>query len=173
MLGDLTEKISGGEGKLEELANKIPGYAGYKAKEQRRDADKLLRMHVARQFEEEMTRLDAAQLEMVEEGELRAMMILERASTKLQLLIDRIKTASYGYAGLFDAVKVDEAALDRLYDFDQGLLSGVNDVAALLDEIESALANDDEVRPLAKKLVAALQDLNTTFSERQDVVLAG
>ena len=172
MLGDLTEKISGAESKIEELAEKIPGYAGYKAKEQRRDADKLLRMHVARAFEEQLKRLNDVQIEMVEEGELRAMMVLERASTKLQLLIDRIKTASYGYAGLFDAVKVDEAALDRLYDFDQALLGGVNDIAAVLDELESARANDGETKPLAKKLVAALQDLNATFSERQDIVLA-
>ena len=34
---------------------------------------------------------------------------VDDAIVKLQTLIDRVKTASYGYAGLFDAVRIKEA----------------------------------------------------------------
>ena len=139
MLDDLTERIQASQNKLEDVASRIPGYAGYKQKEQRREADKLLRLHVARQYEDQLDRLNGIQYQLTSQGALSNMMVLERAAIKLQLLVDRIRTASYGYAGLFDAIKVDEDVLDRLYDFDQAMLQGVDDIAAVLDELSSAV----------------------------------
>ena len=171
MLGDLTEKIQASQSKLEEFAAKIPGYDGYKRKEQRREADKLLRMHVARQYEEQLKRLNGVQYTMTSQGKLKAIMTLERAVMKLQLLIDRLKTASYGYAGLFAAVKVDEDVLDRLYDFDEQMMSGVDELSGILDQLEEAANSDQDTAPLANDLVRTLEAFNDTFSRRQDVIL--
>ncbi|MBM3190359.1 MAG: hypothetical protein FJZ90_16780 [Chloroflexi bacterium] len=169
---DLTEKLQASQSKFEKLVAEIPGYGGYKRKEQRREADKLLRMHVARQYEEQLRRLHEAQYTMTARGRLGAIMTLERASMKLQLLVDRIKTASYGYSGLFDAVKVDEEALDRLYDFDEAMLEGVDRVAAILNRLEEAV-NADLPNPVeSNELVRELDALNDAFSRRQDVILA-
>lgn len=171
MLDDLTEKIQSSQNKLEQLISRVPGFAGYKQKEQRREADKLLRLYVARQYEEQLTRLSNVQYAMVSQGRLKAMSTLERGVTKLQLLIDRIKTASYGYAGLFDAIKVDEAALDRLYDFDQAMLEGVDKIAADLDRLDEAAQAEAATLTEAGQLIAHLEALNNTFSRRQDVIL--
>ena len=171
MLDDLTEKIQSSQNKLEELISRVPGFAGYKQKEQRREADKLLRLYVARQYEEQLTRLSNVQYAMVSQGRLKAMSTLERGVTKLQLLIDRIKTASYGYAGLFDAIKVDEGALDRLYSFDQAMLEGVDKIAADLDRLDEAAQAEAATLTEAGQLIADLEALNNTFSRRQDVIL--
>lgn len=171
MLDDLTEKIQSSQNKLEQLLSRVPGFAGYKQKEQRREADKLLRLYVARQYEEQLTRLSNVQYAMVSQGRLKAMSTLERGVTKLQLLIDRIKTASYGYAGLFDAIKVDEGALDRLYDFDQAMLEGVDKIAADLDRLDEAAQAEAATLTEAGQLIADLEALNNTFSRRQDVIL--
>ena len=171
MLDDLTEKIQSSQNKLEELISRVPGFSGYKQKEQRREADKLLRLYVARQYEEQLTRLSNTQYAMVSQGRLKAMSTLERGVTKLQLLIDRIKTASYGYAGLFDAIKVDEGALDRLYSFDQAMLEGVDKIAADLDRLDEAAQAEAATLTEAGQLIADLEALNNTFSRRQDVIL--
>ena len=171
MLDDLTEKIQSSQNKLEQLISRVPGFAGYRQKEQRREADKLLRLYVARQYEEQLTRLSNVQHAMVSQGRLKAMSTLERGVTKLQLLVDRIKTASYGYAGLFDAIKVDEAALDRLYDFDQAMLEGVDKIAADLDRLDEAAQAEAATLTEAGQLIADLEALNNTFSRRQDVIL--
>lgn len=172
MLDDLTEKIQASQNKFENLVAKVPGYAGYKQKEQRREADKLLRLHVARQYEEQLRRLNEVQYALTSKGRLASIVTLERAVMKLQLLIDRIKTASYGYSGLFDAVKVDEAVLDRLYDFDLAMLEGVSELSALLDKLSEAAAVEANTAAEANDLVAALERLNTTFSQRHDVILS-
>ena len=171
MLDDLTEKIRASQGKLEDLASIIPGYKGYKQKEQRREADKLLREHVARKYGEQLERLNRLQYDLTAHGRLASILTLERAVMKLQLLIDRLKTASYGYAGLFDAIKVDEAALDRLYEFDQSMLEGVGQVAALLDRLAEAAQAEASTSAEANDLVTTLERLNSTFGQRQDVLV--
>jgi len=83
---------------------------------------------VARKYEEQLKRLGEVQYQLTARGRLASVVTLERAVMKLQYMIDRIKTASYGYKGVFAAVKVDEAALDKLYAFDEGMLAGVDEL---------------------------------------------
>ncbi len=172
MVEDLTEKIQSSQNALEKLISKIPGFRGYRQKEQRRDADKLLRTYVARQYEEQLKRLNEVQYNLSSmSGGLRHMSTFERATMKLQLLIDRLKTASYGYAGLFDAIKVDEKVLDKLYDFDRGMLDGVDQLSAAVDKLADAVEAEGAVVPAIKDLAQLLDTLNSTFTSRQDIIL--
>jgi hypothetical protein len=170
MVGDLRKRIEGAYNKLEEMAKGIPGYKGYKEKEVRREADKLIRLKAARGFEEQRRRLNSIIVQLANAGRLRLLMTLDRAVMRLQLLIDRLKSASYGYAGLFDAIKVKEAELDALYDYDAALLDSVDRVKALIDAVAAA-EEDEEVTEAGNALLEALDEINETFSKRQDVIL--
>lgn len=172
MADDLTERIQASRNKAEELFAKIPGYRGYKQKETRREADKLLRMHVAREYEASLRRIAALQRDLSDAGELRLVFQLDRAMAKLQLLADRIKTAAYGYAGLFDALKVDEEVLDALYAFDLAMLDGAGQVNSTLDALAASGSDPSVLAKEIQELVALLDKLNDTFSKRQDVILA-
>jgi len=169
-VADLKGRIVGAYGKLEELVKNVPGYRGYKEKEVRREADKLLRVKVARGFDEQRRRLNSLAVALTSAGRLGVLVTLDRTMMRLQALVDRIKTASYGYAGLFDAVKVQEKELDALYNFDAALLESVDKVKALVDGI-AATQKDEEVAQAATALLETLDEINTTFSRRQDVVL--
>ena len=170
MVGDLRKRIEGAYNKLEEMAKDLPGYKGYKDKEVRRQADKLIRMKVARGFEEQRGRLNSIAVQLADAGRLRVLLTVDRSLMRLQFLIDRLKTASYGYAGLFDAIKVKEAELDALYEYDAALLDNVEKVKMLIDAVGAA-EDDDEVTKAGNELLAALEEINETFSKRQDVIL--
>jgi hypothetical protein len=172
MVGDLTERIQASRNKVEELISQVPGFQGYKQKETRREADKLLRSHVAREYEAVLRRIHALQRDLSDAGELRLVLQLDRATVKLQMLADRIKTASYGYAGVFDAIKVNEEILDALYTFDLAMLDGVSRVGEALSAIEAAGGDSSALEDEVQSLLALLDELNDTFSRRQDVVLA-
>jgi hypothetical protein len=170
MTGNLKGRIEGAYNKLENLVKGVPGYSGYKEKEVRREADKLVRMQVARGLEAQRKRVTGVQLQLTNAGRLGMLMTLDRATMKLQLLIDRIKAASYGYAGLFDAVKVRDQELDALYNFDAALLGSVDKIKALVDAVAAA-EKDEDVTQAGNALLEALEDANSTFSQRQDVIL--
>ena len=90
---------------------------------------------------------------------------------RLQLLIDRIKTASYGYAGLFDAVKVKEEQLDALYAFDSQMLDFVDEAAADIDQVTSAVSAGEGIGDAIGALVGTIDEANVTFGHREEAIL--
>jgi len=168
---DLRGMVSDARGTLEKLAGQIPGYHGYKEKEMRREADKLLRMHISERFQEQRTKLSNVQNQLASEGKLEDLGLLERVMLQLQLLIDRLKVAAYGYAGLFDAVRVQEEQLDALYVYDSALTSSVDQLAEKMDKLAIAAMSGEELMPLANDTLLLLQELNTTLDRRKDVIL--
>jgi hypothetical protein len=168
---DLLDTVEAGLGGFEKLARKIPGYGGYKEKELRREADKLLRMQVAGKLDEQRKRLSELQNQLISQAQIEFLDDLERAAMKLQLLIDRVKSASYGYAGLFDAVKVKEEQLDALYDFDNQMLDFVGEIASNLDQVSSAIAAREGIREAIADLVGTADEANLTFGHREEAIL--
>ena len=168
---DLLDTVEGSLGGFESLMRKIPGYAGYKEKELRREADKLLRTELAAKFDEQRKRIAELQHELISQAKIEFLDDLERGALKLQLLIDRIKTASYGYAGLFDAVKVKEEQLDALYAFDSQMLDYVDSVAAGIDRLTSAITAGEGISDANRALVGTVDEANQTFGHREEAIL--
>jgi len=168
---DVRERVTEALGGLEQLVAKVPGYKGYKEKEMRREADKLLREHLARQFEEQRRSITNLQKQLIGARQVGLLDDLESGVMKLQYLIDRLKTASYGYAGFFDAIKVKEAQLDALYEFDNALMDEVPNVATAINKVSAAIAAKEGVAEAIADLVSTIQGVNDTFSKRQDVII--
>ena len=74
----------------------------------------------------------------------------------------RIRFADRGYAGFFDAIKVDEEALQRVNAFDEALLADVEAIR------EARAASEGAVQGM----IARIDALDARLSEREDV-LAG
>ncbi|MCU0521242.1 MAG: hypothetical protein MUF84_11185 [Anaerolineae bacterium] len=154
---------------LEELIAKIPGYKGYKEKEQRREADKLLREHIANRMRTVKTQLDALQTDLISAGKFGLLDEAGSAATQIQTFIDRVRTAPYGYGGLFDAVRVKEDDLDRVYEFDHTLVDYADRIEGAIARAREGVEGED-----ARSLVLIIRDLgreaNTTFDQRADVL---
>jgi hypothetical protein len=168
---DLRETVQSQLGGFEALVAKVPGYKGYKEKEQRREADKLLRIQLAGKLDEQRKRLAEIQVQLISGVQIEFVDDAERAVMKLQLLIDRIKSASYGYAGLFDAVKVKEDELDRLYEFDNQLVDEVDQIAAGIDKVTSAVMAGNGIGVALAELILTVEQANLTFNHRREAIL--
>jgi hypothetical protein len=169
--GDTRDAVEGSLTGVEKLAKIIPGYSGYKEKELRREADKLLRGQVADKLDEQRKRLSELQVQLINQAQIEYLDDLDRAVSKLQLLIDRIRTASYGYAGLFDAVKVKEEQLDALYEFDNQMLDFVDEIAEEVDQVSSAITAKEGIGEAIVDLVGTVDQANRAFGQREEAVL--
>ncbi|MDP2953565.1 MAG: hypothetical protein Q8O76_09650, partial [Chloroflexota bacterium] len=110
------------------------------------------------------------QSHLVDAEELKAVVALERAMMRLQLLIDRLKTAAYGHSGFFDATRVLEKDLDALYEYDQSLAEGMDKVAQMMGRLAQA-TEAGVIMAAAEELVSLLEEINTAFTRRMDVIL--
>jgi len=172
-MADLRQTISDHLGGLETLVTKIPGYKGYKEKEMRREADALLRQHLAAQFAEQLTKAEGMTRQMLLGPGLAQLDEMGRANTRLQTLIDKVKTAAQGYAGFFDAVKVKENELDVLYQFDNDMLGQVSSVAEAVNQLQTALDGGDAgaLAPSVRRYAQTVTDASTGFDKRRDTML--
>jgi hypothetical protein len=168
---DLFSKITGSQNLLEKIGSKIPGFGGYLQREQRRTADKMLRDTCAARYTEQWDRISEIQRRMINDGMIDHVDNLESAAIKLRTFIDSMKTASYGYSSFFDAVKINEAELEKLYSYDNALLEGVNKVAAAIDNVEASLATDG-LPAAMRNLTSACADCVAAFDRRKDVLTA-
>jgi hypothetical protein len=131
-MDSMLDQARAGQNALERLADKIPGFRGYRERERRRDADRLTREHLAGLLETCRKPLNDLSMTVSRSGDLSGINDLETARKRLDKATARIRYADRGYSGFFDALKVDEAALARVYEFDLGLLAGVETVQAAL-----------------------------------------
>lgn len=156
-MSDILGRIREDQDVFGKLLAKLPGFNGYFDREQRRAADKLLRESVAQRYEEQWRRISSLQRELISQGGLAYIDDLEGAAIKLRQFVDRVRTASYGYAGFFDAVKIRSEELEQLYQYDLWLLSLVDAIARAVDNVESSLGTDG--------LPAAIRHLTTLSQE--------
>ena len=171
-MSDLYERVVSQQDALKKLLAKLPGFKGYFIRTDRRAADKLLRETIADKYQAQWQRLSAIQRDLVSTGNLDVLDDIEVGAIRLRQFIDRVKTAAYGYAGLFDAVKVKEEDLEKVYQYDLTLLEMADEIAAAIDNLEVSIGTDGfpaSIRNLNQKA----QDSVDAFNQRVELLKIG
>jgi hypothetical protein len=153
------------------VVDSIPGWGGYQKRQRRREADKLLRQMLADKLGEQRRRLDKAQKELLGHGRLDLLDDVESAVTQLKTFTDRIRFASYGYAGLFDAVKIREEELKQIYDFDAALIEYVERLDTANDHLRSAISEGQGLEEVLDVIEEIVREANDTFDRREHLIL--
>ena len=167
-MSDMYQNVSGQIDPLKKLVSLIPGFSGYVERQNRRDADKLVRETVARRFNELWKRISALQADLVIAGKIEYVDDLEKAALQLRTFIDKVSTASRGYSGLFDAVKINEKELEQLYNFDLAFFDLADQVGHGLDNVEASLGDDNALPAAIRNLTSLGRQAVDTFNRRTE-----
>ena len=166
MAEPILDKARAAQNMLERIANAIPGFKGYREKELRRDADRLQREHLAARLDELKGTLNDAAAQATRGGGLDLINDIETARKRLDKVVARIRYADRGYAGFFDTVKVDEAALARVYQFDIDLLADVTEVREASEQVKTAADRKAALSALTSRIDA----LDRRLAEREEIL---
>jgi hypothetical protein len=151
------------------LIGKIPGFKGYVERGDRRMSDKILRETVAKEYEAQYQRISSLQRDLISSGGLAYIDDLENAAIKVRQFIDRIKTASYGYAGIFDAIKIREEELANIYQYDLTLLEHADVISGAIDNVAASIGTDGLPASI-RHLTAVSQEAIDAFNKRSDAL---
>jgi uncharacterized phage infection (PIP) family protein YhgE len=141
-MADLLDRIPHDADALNKLLDLIPGYKGYREREERRTADRLLRDHLVGLVDDIRQKLTGFQRELQSRGEFKPVTDLDRIGRRLTRARDRLDHAPYGYAGFLDAAQVNEAELGRLYDYDLALKQTLAQIEAAADAVTGGTQQD-------------------------------
>jgi len=168
---DPMDKVTESKDIISKIRNYLAEYIGYFDRENRRSGDKLLRDTIAQRYEEQWSRISELQRKMIADGKIESVDDLEAAALKLRAFVDRIKTASYGYAGFFDVVTVKSFELEEIYKYDLALLEGVDDVSRAIDNVDASIGTDG-MPAAVSHLTRLSQGVIDTYNRRDEVILS-
>ncbi|HSA99577.1 MAG TPA: hypothetical protein VLE49_02925 [Anaerolineales bacterium] len=169
-MDEFFQKVTSQQDPFKKLVSYIPGFGGYVQRQNRRDADKLLRDTVARRFDEQWKRASQIQVDMVSSGKIEYVDDMERAALQLRTFIDKISTAPRGYSGLFDAVKINEKELEAIYQYDAAFFDLAEQVGRALDNVEASLGDEAALPAAIRNVTSVARMAVETYNRRSEAV---
>ena len=169
-MNDILERVTGESDFIKKILSKLPGFRGYMEREDRRNADKLLRESIAARFENLLHRISSLQKEAISNGEIEKIDDFESSAIKIRQFIDRIKNASYGYAGFFDVIKVNTEELSAIYQYDLQMLELEDEISRAVDNVETSFGTDG-LPAAIRHLTTLSQSCLDIFNQRKEVIV--
>jgi len=155
---------------FERVKRFIPGYDGYVNRDNSRELDTLLRDKLATELDANQTKLKNTVLNLSQKGKLFETDGINRLDKKLQTAVNKFRSASRGYSGAFDVVKVKDDKLNLLYEFDANLLDGVDQVSTACAELESNSKANSDISANVDKVGELLETMVRQFDQRDGIL---
>ncbi len=169
MTTDLRKEVEEDRGLLKKIQLCIPGFRGYRQREDIRIADSLLRNQIA----DSLKNTVLLPLEEVREAASRGMELdlmndIAAVISKAKTMEARIRHAEQGYSGISAGIRVERAGLNTLYEYDVALLDGVAALGVQSKAVLAAAEDEsfDTVRAGLKTMKSDLTSFMTLFDKR-------
>ncbi len=169
---DIRGRVEEDQGILKKIQSFIPGFRGYRRKEDLRDADRMLRMQLADRLGRQRRGLE----------ECRGMLISSYGSKELDVvggLINQFKKveglvthAEMGYSGIAADIQIKEAELNTMYEFDAAMIDHISAINASIESLKSSIMAADEATSHKDlmNIKARINDFEDQFNRRMDIV---
>jgi len=157
----------------ERILAELPGFRGYKEKELRRESDKLIRNHLYLKLTEARKDLKEIFQKLSDSRLLEVLTDMDRFIMRFDRVSEKINHASYGYAGFFNIVKVEEEKLDKMIEFDTGLIDDVDKIVEETTVFKKEVMKQkfEKVREHIQNLSDSVEELEETFNGREEVIM--
>ena len=167
------KKVEGEKALLEKISLAIPGFRGYKLKEMRREADKLIRDHISRRLSESKSNMREIFQQLVIKKQSDVLQETDRLIAKFDRVTELIHHAPYGYAGFFNAVKIQEDDIENMIDFDMKLLDSAKGVEDNVKQFKADVLGGklESVQDHLGNLLGLIEGLESAFNERKEVIM--
>src|SRR3970040_1016658 len=135
---DIRERVEADRGLLKKIQLMIPGYAGYRRREDIRAADNILRIQLSDQVKGVRGELETIRDGMAMEGKTTGLSPIGNAIFTLEGIEAKVRHAEGGYSGISATIRIEETELDRLYEYDYAMLMSLDKAAAVVPMIRDA-----------------------------------
>jgi hypothetical protein len=169
---DLRDKVESDRGIIKMIQLAIPGYRGYRIKEDLRIADRLLREELANRLTIAERGFEGARKALAKRSALDLMEDMGELVTRARAAIERLRHAEQGYTGISPDYRIQESELNRMYEWDLGLLNLIEGLMKIANNLKDAARTMPE-KDVATELTNALQameDFETIFDQRREAI---
>jgi hypothetical protein len=165
-LADIRQRVDEDRGVLKKIQNFVPGFRGYRRREDLRDADRMLRAQIAGHLGSVRQGLEDSRSLIIGGWNSKELELLGGVISQLKKVEGQVAHAETGYSGFVADIEVKEDQIFRLYDFDASMIDMIGEMRASLDAIRTSLASRDSVQ--AQRDILAMRTLINNFESQFD-----
>jgi len=166
---DLRDVVEDDRGLIKKIQLAIPGYRGYRKREDLRIADSLLREEVSKR----MTHVENDAMEirkLLGEGmEMDRMTDLKGLIYDIQNFRNRIEHAEQEYSGISADYRILENELEALYEYDLKLFESVDRIRGEMKGLDAGM-DDAGFKTKVKTVRAVLKEMMEGFDLRTETI---
>ena len=172
MMPDIRTQVEADRGILKKIQMVVPGFRGYRKREDIRAADSILRLQMADGLIKVREGLEDSRRAMTDDYQTKNIELIGGVINKVRTLEGKVRHAEQGYSGFSPAVRIEEDELNRLYEYDASMIDAIQ----RMDSAQGALltAVQDRDQNVARQRLDEIRDdlvaFQRAFEDRIPVV---
>ena len=169
---DLRERVEEDRGLLKRIQLLVPGFAGYRRKEDIRAADNMLRIQIADRLNGLRSKAEKCRASLVEDYETKNLEKLGNLVNLFQAVEGKLRHAEQGYSGISPAIRVDVRELNMLYEYDLSLLQGVERMDSGLEQLRNETESKawESMSSVISGIRTGLEEFEAVMDKRMRVI---
>ena len=166
------ERVQESDRSLERIMLQLPGFRGYKVREERREADRIVRDYIYRALKGARDDLMACFQLLSNAGTPELMEPTNQLIAKFDRIVEKVNRASYGYSGFFDSVRIEVPQLDQMLAYDTQMIEAARKLADSISNFKVQLSQGkfEGTRSVESGLETSISQLEITFDKRKQVI---
>lgn len=142
---DIRQKVEEDRGLIKKIQLMVPGYRGYRLRDDLRDSDKLLRLEFGRRLALQCKELEEFRQTMVTNNPMSKNLTpiggIINQYKKVEGLIAHGESA---YSGISADIRIDVPELNMLYEYDAGMIENLNFIEQSIGYLRAAVDGNDD-----------------------------
>ncbi len=169
---DIRQKVEDDRGLLKKIQLAIPGFRGYREREDLRIADRLLREQLADKLGLAVRDIEASRDNLANNNDIRWLDRVGKLVNDTTAAQNKLRHAEQGYTGVSPEYRIEQSQLHRMYDWDLGLLYNINNVKGAAEKLKDTTSsnNDGEIEKGLDIAREALVKFDELFDLRREAI---
>jgi len=168
---DLRERVVENRGFLKKLQLKVPALKEYRKLEDIRAADQLLRKQVFDRLNEAKSKLELIRKAISDKGDFSNLTAIGTTISQIQQVAGQVGHAQQGSAGISPNIRIDENALNKLYEYDYNFVNSAEQIfSTASDSLTEYTSGTSSVQAISTKIASILEDFKHVWKQRLDSV---
>ena len=165
---DLRQKVEEDRGLIKKIQMVIPGYRGYRQREDIRAADDILRIQLSERLGRARTEVEKCRKSLVDAMLTDQLDRLGQLVNKFKSVEGQVRHAEGGYTGFSAQIRIEEQELDQLYEYDYNMINYLLNIEQGILPLRGAVdaENGGAIKTEIANLRTRLDDFETTFKAR-------
>jgi hypothetical protein len=169
---DLRERVKEDRGLLKKLELAIPGFRGYRKREDLRIADSLLRKQLANDLGDIREQIELCRQDLAKKMEMDLLNNIGALMNNITSTENRVRHAEQGYSGVSADFNVREDELDKMYEWDLNLISDIEELSKSVGSLQATIGSGDasQISQVIGQVESEIREFNSLCDKRIEVI---